>query len=186
MPSSSFLPLATHLGNEICLQNQNQVGDSSNHHHCHSRLLLRFPGVDCNLFAKPLSQCLLPCCSGSRSLLGPLSSALLMTRSTMSDAPEDEVVAARVPLDRQSLSPGISLVLQVSPLHGGPDPDEFFYNPFAGVESDNFCSGPCILHPPQPHHCHPLMSRCHCLPQFISFSYNWLHFLASQETCQRT
>jgi hypothetical protein len=53
----------------------------------------------------------------------------------MSDAPDDEVMAGRIPLDRQSLPQVIPFVLQVSPLHGESDPDEFFYDPFADVES---------------------------------------------------
>ncbi len=58
----------------------------------------------------------------------------------MPDAPEDEVTAARVPLDHQSLPQGIPLVLQVPPLHGGSDPNEFFYNPFVDVKPGNFAA----------------------------------------------
>jgi hypothetical protein len=56
----------------------------------------------------------------------------------MLDAPEDDVMVARVPLDGQSLPPGIPLILQVSFLDEGSDPDEFFYDPFADVESGDF------------------------------------------------
>ena len=40
----------------------------------------------------------------------------------------------------------IPLVLQVSPLDDSPGPDEFFYDPFANVDSGDFCGGTCLLH----------------------------------------
>ena len=49
-------------------------------------------------------------------------------------------VAARVPLPRQGSPNGAPLVLQVSPLPGSPDFDEFFYDPFADVERGDFAA----------------------------------------------
>ncbi len=71
------------------------------------------------------------------------------------DAPADEAAAARVPLDRRASSETAAmrvpldhhaslcktpLVLQVSPLPGASNPDEFFYDPFANVESGDFAA----------------------------------------------
>jgi hypothetical protein len=71
------------------------------------------------------------------------------------DAPSDEAAAARVPLDRrasdETTAPRVPLdrrvylrktplLLQVSPLPGASDPDEFFYNPFANIESGDFAA----------------------------------------------
>ncbi len=71
------------------------------------------------------------------------------------DAPADEAAAARVPLDHRASGETAAtrvpldrcaslretpLVLQVSPLPGASDPDKFFYNPFANVESSDFAA----------------------------------------------
>jgi hypothetical protein len=71
------------------------------------------------------------------------------------DAPADEAAAARVPLDRHASNETAAtrvpldcraslretpLVLQVSPLPRASNPDEFFYNPFANIESGDFAA----------------------------------------------
>jgi hypothetical protein len=71
------------------------------------------------------------------------------------DAPADEAAAARVPLDRRASNETAAtrvpldrrtslretpLVLQVSPLPGASDPDEFFYDPFINIESSDFAA----------------------------------------------
>jgi hypothetical protein len=112
----------------MCLQNQNQAGDSSKYHHCRHCLLLWIPDVDHNLFSKLLSQRLLRCPSGGYCVLGPPSSPLLTTRSTTMDTPEDEAAAARVPPDCRASSissQGVPLVLQVSCLPGSYEPNKF-------------------------------------------------------------
>jgi hypothetical protein len=49
-------------------------------------------------------------------------------------------IAARAPLARQSSPQGAPLVLQVSPLPGSADSDEFFYDAFTDVERGNFAA----------------------------------------------
>ncbi len=54
------------------------------------------------------------------------------------DAPADEAAAARVPLNHRTSLHGTPFVLQVSPLPGTSNQDEFFYNPFADIKSSDF------------------------------------------------
>jgi hypothetical protein len=182
VPSSSFLPLAACLSYEICLQNQNQAGESSKYHCRHRRILLRIPCVDCDLLSKPLSQCLLRYCSGNHRLLGPPSCPLLMAQSTIMDAPGDEATAAIAPPNHHASSissQGIPLVLQISSLPGSLDPDEFFYDPYATLESGNFCSSTCVLDPSWSH-CHlPQLPQCHGISGTLSLSKHWLHLFSS-------
>ncbi len=56
----------------------------------------------------------------------------------MADAPEDKAAAAAIPLDLHAPPHGIPLVLQVSPIAGSSDPDEFVYDPFADIKSGHF------------------------------------------------
>jgi hypothetical protein len=50
----------------------------------------------------------------------------------MMDAPKDEALAAIAPPNH------CDLVLQISSLPGSSDPDKFFYNTYAKLESGNF------------------------------------------------
>jgi hypothetical protein len=59
------------------------------------------------------------------------------------DSPDDEAMAAIAPPDRHASSvpsQGIPLVFQISSLPGSSDLDEFFYNPYATLESGNFAA----------------------------------------------
>jgi hypothetical protein len=56
----------------------------------------------------------------------------------------DETAATRVPLDCRASICKTPLVLQVSPLPGASNPDEFFYNPFANIESGDFAAA-CVF-----------------------------------------
>jgi hypothetical protein len=56
------------------------------------------------------------------------------------DTLADKAAVARVPLARRDTLHGIALVLQVSPLHGTSNQDEFYYDPFANIETGDFAA----------------------------------------------
>ncbi len=61
----------------------------------------------------------------------------------MIDAMEDEAMAATAPAPSRPpsiSSQGVPLVLQISSLPRSSDQDEFFYNPYASLESGNFAA----------------------------------------------
>ena len=80
--------------------------------------------------------------------------------SAASDAPDDERPSRRPPVGE-----GVALVLQVSPLDpsSSPGQDEFFYDPFADVESGDFAAARAFF----VHHGHAVIF--HECPDAIAF-----------------
>jgi hypothetical protein len=84
----------------------------------------------------------------------------------MMDAPEDEAMVAIAPPDSPApsiSSQGIPLVLQISSLPGSCDPDEFFYDPYATLESVDFAAARAFFI----HHSHVVVY--HDCPDTIAF-----------------
>jgi hypothetical protein len=79
------------------------------------------------------------------------------------DAPAGEAAVAGVPLTHRASLCKTPLVLQVSPLPGASDPDEFFYDPFANVKSDDFAAARAFFI----HHGHTVVY--HDCPDVIAF-----------------
>jgi hypothetical protein len=79
------------------------------------------------------------------------------------DVPADEAAAARVPLARRDTLHGIALVLQVSSLPGTSNQDEFYYDPFANIETGDFVAACAFFI----HHGHTVVY--HECPNAISF-----------------
>ena len=79
------------------------------------------------------------------------------------DAPADEAAAARVSLARCDTLHRIALVLQVSPLPRTSNQAEFYYDPFANIETGEFAAAHVFFI----HHRHTVVY--HEYPDAISF-----------------
>jgi hypothetical protein len=77
--------------------------------------------------------------------------------------PADEAAAAGVPLTHHTSLRETPLVLQVSPLPGASNPDKFFYDPFANIESSDFAAARAFFI----HHGHTIVY--HDCPDAIAF-----------------
>jgi hypothetical protein len=74
------------------------------------------------------------------STIDALADEAAVARVPLDRRASGETAATRVPLDRRASLRETPLVLQVSPLPKASDPDEFFYDPFANVESGDFAA----------------------------------------------